>query len=349
MHGSGVLLTLVGVILASVSASSPPELNGTSSTWTASKGAASGSWNGLASDNSGKKLIAASAVKGDGFSGIYLSSDGARTWKNIFINGMGSDEAWTAVASNSDGYSLYALQVSLGIYASTNGGQSWSRAVIDSSLYSPYYNSVSCSSSGAVVAVSISYGYLYVSNNFAYTFNKVTASGTQSWMFVSVSPSGSSISAGSHDLYTSSNSGYSFQKNPSVPAQNWWTVAYSQGSAHAVAVAAGDVHSDFAYGGIYLSSDSGATWTQSAGADRSLSWKSASIDVTGQYITAVVSNVGIYYSIDFGKTFTKSTTAPMKDWFAITGDLNGYENVAVARGSAGGVYYSTASVSAEKK
>ena len=39
----------------------------------------------------------------------------------------------------------------------------------------------------------------------------------------------------------------------------------------------------------------------------------------GARITAVASTQGVYYSTDFGKTFTKSATAPALSWRTIVG------------------------------
>ncbi len=258
------------------------------SAWTVSSNAPTGSWNGLASDSSGTKLIAATSVHGPQVSGIYLSTDAAVTWTNVFISGSGMNEQWLAVASSSDAYTLYAIQQSFGIFYSMNAGKSWTRTIIDSSLYNAYFNSVSCSSNGGSVAVTVSGGSIYVSNNSGYSFTKVTSAGFDSWMFVSMSPSGAYLTAGASSLFTSTNGGYSFAKNY-APSQNWYSVAYSAGSQYAVAAAGGSKYSDYATGGIYMSSDYGATWKLSTGVDTYLEWKAVSIDVTGiQHATAVV-------------------------------------------------------------
>jgi len=160
--------------------------------------------------------------------GIYLSSDGAVTWKNVFINGCGASEQWNDVASSADGYNLYALQQNLGLYASTNQGNSWTRYIIDPSLSYANYNRVSCSSTGATVAVSLMGGYIYVSNNFGYTFTAATALGTNSFYFVSVSPDGFYMTAGASWLYTSMNGGVTWSQNR-APGLAWTDVAYSTG------------------------------------------------------------------------------------------------------------------------
>ena len=110
------------------------------------------------------------------------------------------------------------------------------------------------------------------------------------------------------------------------------------------------------YGGIYLSSDKGNTWTLLPAADQTLSWQSVTIDSTGEHsvmlimsylnlfsfhlllhllsfpplalshagarITAVASTVGEYHSTDFGKTFTKGTLPSGVSYKAIAGTLS---------------------------
>ena len=160
--------------------------------------------------------------------GIYLSHDGAATWKNVFINGCGAYEQWNDVASSADGSMVYALQQDLGLYASSNQGAYWTRYIIDPTLTYASYNRVSCSSSGGTVAVSLMGGYIYLSNNFGYTFTPAKTLGLNSFYFVSVSADGNAMTAGASWLYTSMNGGATWIQNR-APSLSWTDVAYSPG------------------------------------------------------------------------------------------------------------------------
>lgn len=199
------------------------------STWVQSTDVPAGNWLGVASSSNGKYLIASSTTAGTKSTGIYVSLDGAATWKNVFINGCGAYEQWNDVASSADGYMLYALQQDLGLYASSNQGASWTRYVVDPTLTYANYNRVSCSSSGATVAVSLMGGYIYVSNNFGYTFTAAKSLGLNSFYFVSVSADGFSMTAGASWLYTSMNGGATWTQNR-APSLAWTDVAYSIGT-----------------------------------------------------------------------------------------------------------------------
>jgi len=224
-----VLLALAVVV--GVSAALSSDSNSTSAptdTWVQSESAASGNWFSVASSSTASRLVAASSVKGPNASGIYMSSDRAVTWTNVFIQGSGLNEQWNSVAISSDGYNVFAVQQNLGLFVSTQGTY-WERTIVDSSLTYANYNSVSCSSTGSVVATTFMGGYIYVSSDYGRSFTPAKTLGFNSWYFVSVSANGLYMTAGADFLYTSMNSGYSWSRN-SAPNRAWTAVAYSSGT-----------------------------------------------------------------------------------------------------------------------
>ena len=256
-------------------------------TWVLSKSAPTGAWNGIASDSSGKNLIAAARNVGSQMTGIYLSTDAAKTWTNIFINGCGAYDEWKGVASSTDGTYLFAIQESIGLFYSVTSGKGWFRTIVDSALGSyTTFSSVACSGNGGTVAVTVQNGAVYVSQNSGYSFFKTTAPTANFWKFVAVSNDGRYMTAGtgSDYLWSSADFGHTWNQN-SAPQQNWYSVSYSSGGQYAVAVADGGPYSSYYGGGVYVSSDAGVTW-QLGGADRSQKWKTASIDATGSHTPA---------------------------------------------------------------
>eukprot|EP01040_Poterioochromonas_malhamensis_P001292 gene1293-1367_t len=305
------------------------------STWTVSN-APEADWINVASDGSGQNLVGVSYYDvGSSDTGVYLSHDFGKTWKNVFVNSAGYGLPWTAAAIDSLGINIYVLQQDMGLYTSVNAGRSWEHPIIDSALIYGNYNSVAVSADGDRVYVTVSFGYIYTSNNFGRTFTRTSAPTNNGWMQVTTSGSGQYVAAVSDGVYVSSNYGSTWQKT-SAPSLGWYSIHFSADGNNAVAAATGGSTS----GGIYVSSDFGRTWTATS-ADRSLKWRSVTSDSTGQQIYAVVGGGDVYYSIDQGKTFQKSASAPSgESWRTITSDATGSHFSLASYNSAGHIYFS---------
>lgn len=302
--------------------------------WTASK-APTTNWFSIATSRTGQISIASSMVIGENMTGIYLSKDFGQTWTNIFISGAGYGLQWNGVAINLDGTTMFALQQETGLYYSHDGGRSWSRTIIDSALIHAQWNSVSCSSDGQYVVATCTGCYIYYSSNVGYSFKRSNFADAS--FFVSMSPSGKYVVAGSQSLYYSNNYGATFTKT-SAPTLSWYGVDFSSGvDAIAVAVAEGNTQSS---GGIYLSTTSGQSWVVSS-ASRSLPWKGCAVDGSGKIIIATASSSGIYMSTDGGKIFT-STVSPTGTFRGVACDFNATRPIAMTTGSSSGkIYYGT--------
>ena len=89
-------------------------------------------------------------------------------------------------------------------------------------------------------------------------------------------------------------------------------------------------------GEIYISTDSGATWTPSTPA-LSYSWTSIASSADGSHLAAVYGPAPatgyIYTSSDSGATWTQSVGAPNTSWAGIASSADGSQLVAVTSGS----------------
>ena len=88
--------------------------------------------------------------------------------------------------------------------------------------------------------------------------------------------------------------------------------------------------------GIYTSTDSGATWTLSAGAPYT-NWQAVASSADGTKLVAAVLGGQIYTSANSGSTWTPSTSAPATDWYSVASSSDGTKLVAVG---SGGIYTS---------
>jgi hypothetical protein len=96
-------------------------------------------------------------------------------------------------------------------------------------------------------------------------------------------------------------------------------------------------------GFIYISSNYGVTWTQTA---TSQQWKAVAVSASGQYQTAVINNGFLYISTNYGVTWT--STATSQAWRGVAVSASGQYQTAVVNG--GFIYtsvtpYSTLAVS----
>eukprot|EP01031_Cornospumella_fuschlensis_P043067 gene43067-52632_t len=89
--------------------------------------------------------------------------------------------------------------------------------------------------------------------------------------------------------------------------------------------------------GIYLSTDTGATFSATS-APTSLFWW-VSMDSTGQYIGAIVQNGKAYLSSDFGSSWALLSNLPTNKWYTIW--LSPIAGRMVAGSGGGGIYYSS--------
>ena len=82
-------------------------------------------------------------------------------------------------------------------------------------------------------------------------------------------------------------------------------------------------------GGIYRSTDSGATWSQTSASTQK--WTAIAMSASGTQMVAVVLGGGVYISTDTGSTWTLSTSAPTSQpWIRVVSSADGTELVAMA-------------------
>ncbi len=255
-------------------------------------------WTTVASSADGTKLVAAAFYKYP----IYLSTNSGISWST---NGPGGD--WQSVACSSDGKKLVAVANENGsIYTSTNAGITWRQAA---NAPSNFWQSVACSADGnkmvAAVGGSLTAGPIYVSADSGTTWKPADSAPSNIWQCVASSADGNKLVAVScldlpavgGSIFTSTNSGLTWISN-NIPSEPWSWVVSSADGTKLTAVAYSwhfSSNSGFTYsGGIFASTNSGATWTQTIGPSNF--WLCVATSADGNKSVTAVSSGGIYRS-----------------------------------------------------
>jgi hypothetical protein len=133
-----------------------------------------------------------------------------------------------------------------------------------------------------------------------------------------------------------------------APSKNWASVASSADGSKLVAVAYIEL------GGIYTSTNSGVTWTQTNAAPVNLAWSSVASSADGTKLVALADSYypeadfqgGIYISTNSGVSWfqTSAPSGNTDNWSSVASSADGCKLVAVMQandGADGGIYTST--------
>lgn len=131
----------------------------------------------------------------------------------------------------------------------------------------------------------------------------------------------------SGNLFTSSDYGVTWSKNTELPAKNWFYVCGSNDMTIQAAVVKGGL--------IWLSTNSGSTWTASTAP--TANWSSICCSGDGSKLAAVVNNGNIYTSADSGANWTnRSDSAGTRYWRNIACSSDGGNLVATVENNTTG-------------
>jgi hypothetical protein len=341
-------------------------------TWTAS-GAPAARWQSVVSSADGLTLAAAYTFT---FSpgGVSLSQDGGANWATAGLDG----HSWTAISCSADGQRLVAASLNgqlttlpyvgpwhtatapatswaavtssgdgkklvatdgAQIYRSTDSGISWSMT----SAPFQFCSSILSSGDGTrlVAVTSTSPNYIYTSTNSGTTWTGTnlpqTAAATYTLYSLGMSADGARLvaSAAYGQLYTSTNFGAAFI--PTGPTNLWSSVA---SSADGIRLVATSQSVNLGDGLIYVSTNSGASWTPTSAPATNWTLVASSADGTqlvavggyfyGDVVCCQFQGL-IYISRDSGASWG-TTTAPLEAWNSLVSSADGTRLVAVAYG-----------------
>jgi hypothetical protein len=166
---------------------------------------------------------------------------------------------------------------------------------------------------------------------------KTTAPTNIYWESIAVSSDGTRLVAGSAigGIWISSNSGTNWAQATDLPSADWISVASSSNGTTLVASADEVYIGASSYpGGIWISSNAGATWSQTSAP--SAYWISVASSSDGSKLAAVVGNggstVGIWTSINSGTNWVQ-IAPPGLDWASTLSSSSWYSVAASSDGT----------------
>ncbi len=235
-------------------------------TWQSSPASAnSNNWTTVVSSADGTRL----AANGGGV--IYVSSDSGKTWTQSVLptvhgQNFSIPTPVGGLASSADGMKLVTLGGCLacdqpdGIYHSSDGGATWSAVFLPDATNE--WSVVVSSADGmylaaAGVSESTQAPVIYLSTDSGVSWHPSSAP-SQNWTALASSADGSKLAAVSsfpNSIFTSADYGATWNIQLGAPSQIWDAVV---SSADGTRLAAGAFYNR---GGIYTSTDSGATWS----------------------------------------------------------------------------------------
>jgi hypothetical protein len=252
--------------------------------------------------------------------GQTIRTQGIPTGSNVWTLQAGTGyQAWTSVASSSDGSHLAAATSGGYIFTSGDTGATWTPQTGSGQRY---WRAIASSADGKYLAATDgNSGYVYTSPDFGVTWVPSIGGGQQYWTSIVSSPDGSHLavivqSLGS--IYTSANFGATWQ---STSGQHYWASISS--SAYGLQLAAVD-NGNGSGGYVYTSPDAGATWTAQTGSGLRF-WGAVASSLDGVHLAAAVIGGFIYTSANSGVTWTQQTGSGQRNWRSLASSADGSE------------------------
>jgi hypothetical protein len=241
-----------------------------------------------------------------------VTASGSRKWMGLAV----SNDETKIVSAEYDGY----------IYISVNSGSSWTQKGV-SRKWVALKGGDNGSTFSCIAAVEA--GSIYISADGGATWTEKTGAGTNNWRDVAISDDGIYCYAVTTDgkMFVSSDSGTTWSQNSAAQGEYGYAVTQSvDGAIIYVAQQSGS---------ILVSRDKGKTFSTLYSS--TAAWKSIKCSDNGQYIYAGNDISEIWYSSNFGETFSSHTQ--LGSVSAITCDAAG--DIVYAGVNNDGIYKST--------
>ena len=300
-------------------------------------------WTSVSISNTGQYGIACVDYGGS----IYYSSDYGNTWAPASGTSVSETISWTSVSISSTGQYGLACVSDGSIYYSSDYGINWTISSSPPGFF--YWTSVSISSTGQYGIAGNYTGSIYYSSDYGNTWTLGTSgsgSETNGWTSVSISSTGqygiACIENTITPIYYSNDYGINWTISNSLTGLYWTSVSISSTGQYGLACNNS--------GSIYYSSDYGFNWAlatfTSGSVSYGLNFKSVSISRTGQFGLACVENTVsptpnangiIYYSSDFGQTWSQAANTSGLNWYSVSISSTGQYGLACI--NSGSIYY----------
>ena len=273
--------------------------------WTGTS-APTNAWSDIASDSTGKYLIATIADETAG--GIYYSTDFGEAW---YPSTAPADLDWSDVAYDANGDIAIASAGDNAVYVSYDYGYEWTDLYTSSEV--TQWTAVAISENGEYMLAASATGYIFFGYDNGESWSESDAPQYE-WTGLCMADEGYYAFATSKDggIYYSTEYGEYWYQSSAGTSLAWSAIACSQEGDYTVAVAQND--------GIFISSNYGESYSPTSApvAD----WIAVASDTTGWNLAAAASGGYIYTSVDLGVSWQKGTASPAY-WTGIASDATG--------------------------
>jgi len=280
--------------------SGPPTLGTLWSNKLASLGNIQMMFNSLNISNDGNYML----IINSNYSPVYLTTNGGTSWTTI----SGIQNIYVTTMSASGQY-MYAASTNASptFFYSSNFGVTWSSysltSIVGSSNAS--FSTICSSSTGQYVVACIYNKSVYLSQNFGLTFTNIgsnVGSGTNPWNMATISPDGTKIAV-TNDIANSSTCTYYTTNN----GTSWSAIGPSISTSNIIPTinitnSGLMLFSTFASSVIYITRNSGGTWTSNSSLSTVITTQGMSADGQIMCIGSYGANY-IWYSKDAGITW----------------------------------------------
>lgn len=236
---------------------------------------------------------------------------------------------WKSIACSSDGTKMAAAYSGAGGFGaaiSVNSGQSW----LGLSPGSFTWQAIAISDDGTKLILGPLSNVIQSSTNSGSTWQANTTSGSLNWTSATYTGNGGNFVAVANGSGIYTNSGVTWGQSFSSGGNAWTAVNRAAGGT--LLVAANKAV------GIFVSTNSGAKWTQAN--SQTLNWYCVAASASGSRMIAGVNPGGLYISTNSGSSFTLQSVLPTSAaWTGVASSADGSKLEAVA---AGGFIYSSA-------
>ena len=297
-------------------------------------------WKGVASSSDGSR-IAAISTNGQ----VWTSTNSGTTWESHTALNALNLTTWQNIVTNASGETLTVASGNGSVYSSGDFGTTWTATNLAGLFGVSTLYGVTTSANGKILAVSdFGTNKVLVSTNSGLSWSNEGPSGYVTGNFWNVVLSGDGLTlaaiASAGNIWTATYS------PTTTPKWTWHDTGISPSSGfwRGLSISSnGNFIAASAYNGkIYVSSDSGTTWSVPSGFGTlgNINWQRITMSQDGRYISATTGSY-IYSSRDFGATVTRFS-APENLYSISPLDTSGISWIAGSAGTAGsqpgGVY-----------